>query len=738
MSNSIANSLTPTDRRLSTRRMGWWIAGVLGMGATLALVLGVGSTAGAAIADKVLTTGSYPNGFTVPAGQTWELDPNSNVTISSGGNVVVRGTLVMRPSSGSIQHLLRFTGVDESAFQGGGDGTTPIATDVGLWVVGSGRLIIEGQHKTAWSYQYDPTWTGDEVMAAPNTPGNYDGFHPVTSTPPPNALGYRTELLDLTRNVRIEGTPSGYAHILIHSSRPSSIRYAALRYLGPDPGAFSDHHDTGRYGLHFHHSGEGSRGTLVEGVVVRDTKNHAFVPHNSHGITFRDTIAYNVHGEPYWWDDPAPGQTNETSDLLFDHVVAARISRSNPGENHRLTAFYLGKGSNTSVINSVAVGMQGETGADRSGFLWPENSQGTWTFRDNVAHNNEGNGIFVWQNNHMLHVIDGFTAYYNRDAGVNQGAYTNSYQYRRLVLLGNGVAVHSHALGEPGDGGVSMQLWSNIRTDGGGLYIDEHTLPAEAPVRFTDCDFGHVEVDDQGGEAPGVYDFVRCGLEPSDFDLTRAMPGGVFRVQRADGSAYRLTSDGKVTSIPAFAPLYPGDVFNDDNGSIFEADIDWLAGQGITKGCNPPANDHFCPNSYVTRGQMAAFLTRALGYTDDGGGDLFKDDDNSVFEGDIDRLGAAGVTKGCNPPANDRFCPDSYVTRGQMAAFLTRAFGYTDAGKGNLFVDDNGSVFEGDIDRLGTAGVTKGCNPPANDRFCPNDYVTRGQMAAFLHRAMGS
>jgi hypothetical protein len=69
---------------------------------------------------------------------------------------------------------------------------------------------------------------------------------------------------------------------------------------------------------------------------------------------------------------------------------------------------------------------------------------------------------------------------------------------------------------------------------------------------------------------------------------------------------------------------------------------------------------------------MAAFLVRALGYTDDGGGDLFVDDDDSSFEGDIDRLGTAGVTRGCNPPANTRFCPDDFVTRGQMAAFLFR------------------------------------------------------------------
>ncbi len=70
---------------------------------------------------------------------------------------------------------------------------------------------------------------------------------------------------------------------------------------------------------------------------------------------------------------------------------------------------------------------------------------------------------------------------------------------------------------------------------------------------------------------------------------------------------------------------------------------------------------------------MAAFLVRALHYTDDGGGDLFTDDDDSIFEGDIDRLGTAGVTKGCNPPTNDRYCPSGNVTRGQMAAFLHRA-----------------------------------------------------------------
>ncbi len=72
-----------------------------------------------------------------------------------------------------------------------------------------------------------------------------------------------------------------------------------------------------------------------------------------------------------------------------------------------------------------------------------------------------------------------------------------------------------------------------------------------------------------------------------------------------------------------------------------------------------------------------------------------------------------------------------------MAAFLVRAVGYTDIGLGDLFDDDNASIFENDIDKLGTAGVTKGCNPPDNNLYCPTNNVSRAQMAAFLHRALG-
>jgi len=182
--------------------------------------------------------------------------------------------------------------------------------------------------------------------------------------------------------------------------------------------------------------------------------------------------------------------------------------------------------------------------------------------------------------------------------------------------------------------------------------------------------------------------------------------------------------------------LPPGGTFVDDDGNVHEGFIEAIAAAGITHGCNPPANDEYCPARAVTRGEMAAFLVRALALPA-GAPDRFTDDDGSIFEGDIDRLAAAGITQGCDPPANERFCPDDLVTRGEMAAFLVRAYGYPDAAGGDRFVDDDGSVFEGDINRLATAGVTLGCNPPVNDRFCPNDPVRRDEMASLLGRAEG-
>jgi hypothetical protein len=168
---------------------------------------------------------------------------------------------------------------------------------------------------------------------------------------------------------------------------------------------------------------------------------------------------------------------------------------------------------------------------------------------------------------------------------------------------------------------------------------------------------GRLDLPDRGEVAPHVFEYAMNGSTaaaagPTNFDLNRTR----VDIWDIDDCGYSGT-------------------FSDDDDSVFESSIEWLAAEGITKGCNPPVNDMFCPDDFVTRGQMAAFLVRALSYTEGGGGDLFRDDDDNIFETAIDKLGTAGVTKGCNPPVNDMFCPDDFVTRGQMAAFLRRALG---------------------------------------------------------------
>jgi len=173
--------------------------------------------------------------------------------------------------------------------------------------------------------------------------------------------------------------------------------------------------------------------------------------------------------------------------------------------------------------------------------------------------------------------------------------------------------------------------------------------------------------------------------------------------------------------------------FYDDEGSVHVNGIEWIAGEGITVGCNPPFYDAFCPETNLTRAQAATFVVRALDLpsTDI---DFFEDDDGHILEGGINKVAAAGITVGCNPPAYDEFCPDEEMTRAQFGTFLVRALGLP-ATTTDFFGDDDGHVLEGAINRLAASGITAGCNPPANDEFCPNRPLTRAETATFLTRA---
>lgn len=182
--------------------------------------------------------------------------------------------------------------------------------------------------------------------------------------------------------------------------------------------------------------------------------------------------------------------------------------------------------------------------------------------------------------------------------------------------------------------------------------------------------------------------------------------------------------------------VVPPDVFSDDNGTTHEININKLSELQITRGCNPPTNSRYCPDSQVTRGQMATFLVRALGIPRSSSGSRFVDISNSTHVRDINALANSSteITQGCNPPVNNRYCPDRPISRGEMATFLVRGFGLADLTY-NRLTDIANSTHRANIMSLAAAGITRGCNA-AGTEFCPNRSVTRGEMASFLVRAL--
>ena len=107
-------------------------------------------------------------------------------------------------------------------------------------------------------------------------------------------------------------------------------------------------------------------------------------------------------------------------------------------------------------------------------------------------------------------------------------------------------------------------------------------------------------------------------------------------------------------------------------------------------------------------------------------------DVDGIHATNIDRIAEAGVTYGCNPPVNDRFCPERAVTRAEMASFLQRAFDVPRAGT-TYFT--TGGVHVDNINAIAEAGITAGCNR-LGTQYCPDRAVPRKEMVSFLARAM--
>lgn len=160
--------------------------------------------------------------------------------------------------------------------------------------------------------------------------------------------------------------------------------------------------------------------------------------------------------------------------------------------------------------------------------------------------------------------------------------------------------------------------------------------------------------------------------------------------------------------------------------------IEAIAAAGVTAGCNADGTE-YCPGELVTRAQMATFLARALGLDPITDGPTRFSDVSGTHAPNIEAVAVAGITLGCDA-AGTSFCPNDRVSRAQMASFLARGFGFA-AASGNAFADVSGSHAD-NIAAIAAAGVTLGCNADGT-LYCPADPVRRDHMASFLARAMG-
>lgn len=195
--------------------------------------------------------------------------------------------------------------------------------------------------------------------------------------------------------------------------------------------------------------------------------------------------------------------------------------------------------------------------------------------------------------------------------------------------------------------------------------------------------------------------------------------------------------------IAAPASAQAGPSFVDTTGTSHEVAVDRLVAAGLIQGCS---EDRFCSTAELTRGQMASILSRALGLGDavaDGG------DDVALAEADVETAASFVDTEASvhgeaiqqlaaaglvGGCEEGRFCPDDSLTRGQLATLLVAAFDLEPASGAETYFIDGGETHAASIETLGANGISTGCGPVT---FCIHDTVQRSHAAMFLSRTLG-
>ena len=255
-----------------------------------------------------------------------------------------------------------------------------------------------------------------------------------------------------------------------------------------------------------------------------------------------------------------------------------------------------------------------------------------------------------------------------------------------------------------------------------------------------------------GPPAGGTYN-----IDDATADYGTAGAGVTVDCNSATGDCYLMTItgarpvahwDATFTENLTFSSVFNtwtihiGDSFTDVlTSNQFYFFVESLFHSGVTGGCGVSI---YCPDNAVTRAQMSAFLLKA----EHGPAYIpppctpgtFADVAcPSLFADFIDQLFAEGITGGCSvgPPA--LYCPDNPVTRAQMAVFLLK----TEHGSAYIPPPCTPGVFNDVVcPSLFADWIEQLFNEGitggcGGGNYCPDNSNTRGQMAVFLDKIMG-
>jgi hypothetical protein len=360
-------------------------------------------------------------------------------------------------------------------------------------------------------------------------------------------------------------------------------------------------------------------------------------------------------GDPFWGDKP---------DFLADPLLQNPVRASNLGtfssreallafvQFSRLTAAIINgsyrNGTPTADLSDIIVKVVDQEGAPVEAAnvrIWSVTGDSSYQSEFMVDARTGGNGeiSFAWGGSSMPHNIYDFL----RLIKVHKNGYAPSAKYVSIFDVDIAKFVHGQD-----EFVVTMAL-------------DELISPQSPASSFAD-------VSTADGAWPSIETIYAAGItggcatSPLMYcpatAVTRAQMA-VFLERGIHGSSYAPPAVSNGTGFGDIAPEYWAAAW-----------IKQLHADGITGGCGA---GNYCPELAVTRAQMAVFLLRAkygASYTPPGvGTDTgFSDVPTDYWAAAwIKQLAREGITSGCSSGV---YCPETPITRAQMAVFMSRTF----------------------------------------------------------------